>query len=205
MELSKIAEQAISRYEKKETRVLIIDEKGVIQMDSALLGDESFLIFGSTKMLGGEIRNPEFLAAVKAHLGSINGYFQEMTIEPSIVRLHSGQYKYAAITPIGTTNWSVVKFFDASSLFAQTKLLPPVAIMAALFILFVLCSNNLIQGLLFTPLGMLTGSLFRLKEDSKQDIYGLERKDEIGLLSNTIQDLFIKGHYDELTGIYNRR
>jgi len=205
MELSKIAGQAISRYDNKKTRVLIIDENGVIQMDSALLGDDGFLIFGSTRMLGGEINNPEFQAVVKAYLDNINGYFQEMTIKPMIVRLNSGRYKYAAITPIGMTNWSVVKFFDSSSLFAQTKLLPPFAIMAALFILFVLSSNNLIQGLLFTPLGMLTGSLFCMKEDNKQDIYGLERKDEIGLLSNTIQDLFIKGHYDGLTGIYNRR
>jgi len=205
MELSKIAERAISQYDNKKTRVLIIDENGVIQMDSALLGNDGFLIFGSTKMLGGEIHNPEFQEVVKAHLDNINGYFQEMTIKPDIVRLYSGRYKYAAITPIGMTNWSVVKFFDSSSLFAQTKLLAPFAIMAALFILFVLSSNNLIQGLLFTPLNMLTGSLFLMKEDNKQDIYGIERKDEIGLLSNTIQDLFIKGHYDGLTGIYNRR
>jgi diguanylate cyclase (GGDEF)-like protein len=205
MELSKIAEQAISLYDQKKTRVLIIDENGVIQMDSALLGDDSFLIFGITRTLGGEINNPEFQTVIKAHLDNINGYFQEMTIRPNIVRLHSGRYKYAAITPISTTNWSVVKFFDSSSLFSQTKLLAPFAIIAALFILFVLSSNNLIQGLLFTPLGLLTSSLFRMKEDNKHDIYGTKRKDEIGLLSNTIQDLFIKGHYDGLTGIYNRR
>jgi diguanylate cyclase (GGDEF)-like protein len=205
MELSKIVERAISRYDQKETRVLIIDERGVIQMDSAFLGDDGFLIFGITRTLGGEISNPEFQVVIKAHLDNINGYFQEMTIKPDIVRLHSGRYKYAAITPIGTTNWSVIKFFDASSLFAQTKLLAPFAIMAALFILFVLSSNNLIQGLLFTPLGLLTGSLYHMKEDNKEEIYGLERNDEIGLLSNTIQDLFIKGHYDGLTGIYNRR
>ena len=205
MELSKIAERAISRYDQKKTRVLIIDERGVIQMDSALLGDDGFLIFGITRTLGGEISNPELQVVIKAHLDNINEYFKEMTIQPDIVRLHSGRYKYAAITPIGMTNWSVIKLFDASSLFALTKLLMPFAIMAALFILFVLSSNNLIQGLLFTPLGLLTGSLFHMKEDNKQDIYGLERKDEIGLLSNTIQDLFIKGHYDGLTGIYNRR
>jgi diguanylate cyclase (GGDEF)-like protein len=205
MELSKIAERAISQYDEKETRVLIIDEKGIIQMDSALLGDDGFLVFGITRMLGGEINNPEFNAIAKAHLENIEGYFKEMTIKPKIARLYSGRYKYAAITPIGTTNWSVVKFFDSSSLFSQTKLLPLFVIMAALFILFVLSSNNLIHGLLFTPLGLLTGSLFRINENNKQDIYGLERKDEIGLLSNTIKDLFIKGHYDGLTGIYNRR
>jgi diguanylate cyclase (GGDEF)-like protein len=205
MELYKTVEQAISRYDQKKTRVLIIDERGVIQMDSSLLGDDGFLIFGITRTLGGEISNPEFQVVIKAHLDNIKEYFKEMTIKPDIVRLHSGRYKYAAITPIGTTNWSVIKLFDSSSLFAQTKLLAPFAIMAALFILFVLSSNNLIQSLLFTPLHLLTGSLFHMKEENKQDIYGLDRKDEIGLLSNTIQDLFIKGHYDGLTGIYNRR
>ncbi|MDR2921982.1 MAG: diguanylate cyclase [Treponema sp.] len=205
MELSKTAERAISQYNNKETRVLIIDENGVIQMDSALLGDDGFLIFGSARTLDGEINSIEFNAVAEAHLDGINEYFQEMSIKPKIARLSSGRYRYAAITSIGKTNWSVVKFFDSSSLFAQTKLLPPFVIMAAFFIIFVLTSNNLIQGLLFTPLGMLAGSLLGMRENNKQNLYGTERSDEIGLLSNTIQDLFIKGHYDGLTGIYNRR
>jgi diguanylate cyclase (GGDEF)-like protein len=44
-----------------------------------------------------------------------------------------------------------------------------------------------------------------MRESNRQEIYGIERNDEIGLLSNTIQDLFVKGYYDGLTGIYNRR
>jgi diguanylate cyclase (GGDEF)-like protein len=44
-----------------------------------------------------------------------------------------------------------------------------------------------------------------LKENHQEHIYGIERDDEFGNLSNTIIDLFAKANYDALTGIYNRR
>jgi diguanylate cyclase (GGDEF)-like protein len=47
--------------------------------------------------------------------------------------------------------------------------------------------------------------LSRLKKRSNENIYGIERNDEFGIISNIIQDLFINGHRDGLTGLYNRR
>ena len=78
-------------------------------------------------------------------------------------------------------------------------------IVIILFILSAFGSSLITQHLIFTPLAHLIDSLVRMKKNNEHDIYGLERNDEIGILSNTIQDLFIKGHYDGLTGIYNRR
>ena len=78
------------------------------------------------------------------------------------------------------------------------------AIIIVMFIIFVFSSNRIVQHLIFTPLKLLVDSLLHMEEDNDHKIYGLERDDEIGLLSNTIQELFVKGHYDGLTGIYNR-
>jgi len=59
--------------------------------------------------------------------------------------------------------------------------------------------------LIFLPLTKLDRSLVALKDERNAEIYGLNRKDELGTLSNTIYDLFVKANYDALTGIYNRR
>jgi len=85
------------------------------------------------------------------------------------------------------------------------KFLPPFVIMTILFFLFVFSVYRITQQMIFTPLKQLVESLINMKKDSDHEIYGLDRDDEIGLLSNTIKDLFIKGHYDGLTGVYNRR
>jgi len=87
----------------------------------------------------------------------------------------------------------------------EAEILLSFAIIIILFILFVFSSNQITQRLIFTPLKLLVDSLHRMKENNDHEIYGMERDDEIGLLSNTIQELFIKGHYDGLTGIFNRR
>jgi len=204
-EFSVIAEQLFSQYDNTKTRIFVIDENGVIFMDSSLLGNEDFLLYGIVKTIDQEITSPEFIAAIQAYLESIDGYFDELIYESAVIELNTGRYKYATIAQIGATNLLIVTLFDASSLFSLTKLLPPFVIIMVLFIVFIFNSNRITQRLIFTPLKLLVDSLLRMKENSGHGIYGMERNDEIGLLSNTIQDLFIKGHYDGLTGIYNRR
>lgn len=87
-------------------------------------------------------------------------------------------------------------FYDIN----QLKLTLPFIITIVLFIIAVFSMNRIAQRMIFMPLKHLVDSLLHLKE-----LYGLERDDEIGLLANTIHELFIKGNYDGLTGIYNRQ
>ena len=86
----------------------------------------------------------------------------------------------------------------------QRKLMLPFGLITFLFIVFIFGSNRITKQLIFTPLQLLVESLLCLKENMNE-IYGIDRDDEIGTLSKTIKDLFIKGYYDGLTGIYNRR
>ncbi|MCL2264906.1 MAG: sensor domain-containing diguanylate cyclase [Treponema sp.] len=205
MEFDKVAGQAFSQYDSTKTRVLIIDENGVIRMDNSLPGNDNFILFENVKSIFDEMADPDFRTAARAHLESIDGYFYELNAEPVIINMNAGGYQYAAISPIGITNWSVVTFFDSSTLFNPSSLLPPLIITAVMFLIFLFSTNRITQRMIFKPLKMLVDSLLNMRKNNNEEIYGTERNDEIGLLSNTIHELFVKGHHDGLTGIYNRR
>jgi len=66
-------------------------------------------------------------------------------------------------------------------------------------------SSAVSYNILFKPLRNLDDSLAKLNEHTVGNIFGAEREDELGHLSNTIQDLFNKANVDPLTGLYNRR
>jgi len=205
MDVSNVAGQIFSQYDRAKTRLFVIDKDGVILIDSNLIGGNDFLIFGNTKTIDMEITYPNFISAVQTHLENIDGFFDGINEAPEVIELNSGRYKYATIAPIGATDWSVVTLFDSSSLFSPLKFLPPFVIIIILFIIFIFNSSRVVKQLIFLPLKQLVDSLLHMRENGGQKLYGMERDDEIGLLSNTIQDLFVKGHYDGLTGIYNRR
>jgi len=90
-------------------------------------------------------------------------------------------------------------------LFDTTYFIPIIITVLALLIAFAISSSAANYRLIFSPLGKLDQSLNQLNEHSGELIYGTERDDELGHLSNTIQDLFNKANIDPLTGLYNRR
>jgi diguanylate cyclase (GGDEF)-like protein len=205
MEFSRIVEQTLMQYEDTDTRVLIIDRYGVIQMDSAFLHEEEFLQFELQNMISDVVTSDVLLDAIDEHLADIDGFFPELYTTATVLELHSGNYRFAAITPIGATNWTVVTLYDPSVLFNPRMLMRPVVLITVLFVLLVFSLNHTTRRLFFTPIEKLVESLRCMKSANRQDVYGTDRNDEIGILSNTILDLFVKGHYDGLTGIYNRR
>jgi diguanylate cyclase (GGDEF)-like protein len=175
-------------------------------MDSDLLGNDDFLNFSFEIPIEDVSSDPDFLAALKKHLDGIkkDGYF-ELRSKPLAIELSTGPYGYATIAPIVFTNWSVVTLFKSSSLFDPTRVMPFFLIMITLFIAFVLVTSVFSHKLILTPFEKLIHSLVRVKENDEESVYGLERNDEFGILSNTIHDLFIKANHDALTGLYNRR
>jgi diguanylate cyclase (GGDEF)-like protein len=74
-----------------------------------------------------------------------------------------------------------------------------------MLIIFSAATNAANYRLIFSPLNKLGQSLTLLRENHNSTIYGIERDDELGQLSNTIRELFYEAHTDALTGIYNRR
>ena len=204
LELSHVAGELFAQYDNTTLRGLIIDENGIINIDSSLLEDENFLSSGFEVPFKEKFSDPALLAAVKSHLDGIEGHF-ETILKPTTVELSTGPYRYATIAPIRFTNWAAVIFYDPSSSLSMSLFLPITAILLVILIAFALAANATSYRFIFMPLDKLVRSLARLKENNDERIYGIERNDEIGNLSNTILDLFTKANYDALTGIHNRR
>jgi len=205
LEFSHVAAALFSEYDNTKVRSLIMDARGLIHMDSSLLGQDDFLNFSFEIPIGEVSSDPAFLAAINKHLSSINGYF-ELRAKPVAIELSSGQYGHATIAPIVSTDWSVVTLYNASSLFDPRTILPFFVIMIALVITFILVSSIFSHRFFLVPFERLIASLRQMKEEGEDlVIYGTDRNDEFGLLSNTIQALFTEAHHDPLTGLHNRR
>ena len=204
LNFSKIVEEILSQYNTNKIRGLIIDGNGIVRMDSNFGEGDEFLNYEDKISIDSIISDSKFHNAVKTHIDNIKGYFK-FTNEPVTVELSTGSYRYVTIAPLEGTDWSLITIHNSSSLFNITKLFPLFIIMLAFFVVYVLVSYIANYQIIFVPLNQLIDSLSQLGKSNDNHIYGVERNDEFGFISNTIQELFIKGHYDALTGLYNRR
>ncbi len=193
----KILKSAFEKYNIDDIRGVVVDRYGVVQMDSAnqqnTFLDDSTLYFKNLFPAEGLLNS---LATMQA---SMTDYYTE-DHRPNVVRLPRGHaYNYAAISPIEGTDWVVITFFSAASLFSVAKLTPFLWVAVALFLFYVLVVTVACKKLLFMPLAKMVQSLrfsaFAPKNhaiQSKygvQDIYGSDRHDELGMLAKTIQRL----------------
>jgi len=205
LEFSHVAIELFSKYDDSDIRGLVIDEKGAIHMDSSLMSNKYFLHSDFETQIENEFFDPALLTTIKRHLDGIEGYF-DIKSEPVAIELSSSRpYRYMTIVPIRSTTWSVVMLSGTPSLFNISLFVPISATVLILLIVFALTTNITNYRLIFMPLEKLNRSLAQLKDNHNAHIYGIERNDELGELSKTIQDLFTKANVDALTGIYNRR
>jgi len=204
LEFSHIAGELFTHYERNNMRGLIIDKYGTIIMDSSLMEDELYMYYEYTATLREEFTDSTIIDTVEEHLFETDGHWDEIG-EPVVTRLYSGQFRYMTIAPIRHTEWSIIILSDTMTLFSTTYFIPIMITVLMLLIAFAIVSSLTSYRILFKPLQKLDDSLMKLNEHNTEDIFGTERDDELGHLSNTIQDLFNKANVDPLTGLYNRR
>ena len=204
LEFSHIAGELFSQYSHNNMRGLIINNSGTIYMDSLLMDNNEFLHNEYTTTLHDEFTNPVIIDVVESHLSKANGFWTQIG-NPSVTKLSHGQYKYMTIAPIKYTEWSIIILSDTTTLFDASYSVPIIIIVLLLLIGFAVTSSITSYRILFKPLKMLDESLLQLNEHSAAELFGAKREDELGHLSNTIQDLFNKANIDPLTGLYNRR
>jgi diguanylate cyclase (GGDEF)-like protein len=197
------AEKIFSGYQEDTTvRTVIMDGKGTVMMDSSLLGKGDLLLNAPEVPIQKISSDPAFLAAMENHLSDTHDRLKSGCFE--VISLASHSLGYATIAHIDSTDWAVVTLYEPFSLFDPKKLLPFGAIMAALLAAFAAASSILSYRLIFRPLGQLIFNLTHLKS-AEERIYGLERDDEFGILSNVIHRLLNEAHHEALTGVHNRR
>ena len=168
-------------------RGIVIDECGIVQMDSRIENEDDRLIFEQDVYIGDYIQDLAFTAAAAEYIASIHGYFD--TDSPIVLtQFESNANSYSVISPVAGTNWSIVTFYNAASLFSTEQLFPILLIMVVLLIGYTITLNSFGAQLLLFPFRKLTDSVSAL-DSSDAALYALDRDDEFGDLARTIQDM----------------
>ena len=171
--------ELFGEHNTQATNGYIIDYKGFIGMISYMPDidhTEELHIF--------DIHNcPVFANALNNYLNNPTLHASSR-IFPDVIRLSSGNYRYASISPIPGTMWLTVIFYDSSTLFGIVDFSLPIVVVVIAFLIYILASYYLIKGYLFNPLSQLAYSISN--HDTK--IYGMERNDEIGELARITYD-----------------
>ncbi len=187
--LDKMLRSAFDTYEVSSVRGIVIDSNGLVQMDSAAQGiafvDNSFLPIKNV------LPDTKLNAAIDVYLGDIKGHFSE-TVRPKVVELNSdGKYSYAALTPIESTDWTVITLFNTSTIFSVSKFSDLLWLAAVLLFAYMAILGVVGRSLIFNPLKKLVESLHApdgglLQGGKTAEIFGQERHDELGKLAQNI-------------------
>ena len=186
LQFDQILRDIFSQYDTSSVRGIVIDERGVIQMDSSIPDIRDQLIFENTTHIQDEFADQAFLEAVNAHLAGIDGYFGP-TGPLEVIALDKGPYTFASIAPIQSTKWTVITFFNSSSLFTVSSLLPVLLVLVVMFVIYAIAVSLLSRNKIFIPFRRLMHSLE--EEGQTGGIYGVGRDDEFGSLARTIRDM----------------
>ena len=200
LEFGRTAETVLAEYDNTKARCIIIDAAGLVQMDSLNRDEGDVLNFYDVR---NEFDAPAFLAVLDPYLANREGVYNSNT--PVVVEVWDEAFNYATITPILDTDWSVITFFNAASLFSITQLLPFFIIVFSMFVFFTVIASSVSYRILFKPVQLLIYSLSQVRWNKDAEIYGLDRNDEIANLAVAIRDMVTQANNDTLTGIYNRR
>ena len=172
-----------AHYDLKNVKGYIIDNHGIIQISSTRQERHEDKIH-----INALNSDAQFCAEIETHLQNINGYFDSKT-EAKAIKLARGPYGYASIAPIIDTDWSVVTFFDHNSLYSVWNLLPLLITLLSAFLIYTLINGIVMRRVVLLPLDRLTKSLTAQKLNASE-IFGRDRKDEIGELARTMQKMW---------------
>ena len=183
---NEIIKNLFFQYDTANAVGYVIDKQGVINMYSAA---PDFDFEENDYYIHGENPDPVFASTIKSYLENISEEYFDNDAQPVVFRLNEGAYRFVAIAPIAGSDWSVVTFYNNSSLFSATNFLPLIIVMLSAFVLYTIVFSVLIRRLVLTPLSSLAISIEETRS-STEPIYGLDRTDEIGEVARTISAMW---------------
>ena len=192
----KVFNDLFGEYDAQNVIGFIIDDMGLIQIDSSVpdadhvLGGVSVYDPGKMRHILDVKQNDDFAFILNKYLSNIKIH-QNMRVYPDVFKLSGENFQYVSIAPVPYTNWLAITLYNSSSLYNFISLLPPVVVIAFAFLLYVLASSLLIQRLVLKPLEKLTISVSESDHDSK-NIFGIDRNDEIGELARETQEAWTR-------------
>ena len=185
-----IFHELFGQYDSRNVVGYILDYNGIIQI-SSYVPDPDIL---TTDFTAEDIENrhildvnsdPALATALMEYL--INPEISKGRLEPEVVTLSSGNFRFLSIAKIPNTNWLTISFYNANALLDFFSTFFPVIIIILAFILYVATSSIIMTRMIFSPLVSLTQSVSS-DADNGKSIYGLGRDDEIGRLARETTD-----------------
>jgi len=197
------------QYDSKSVIGFIIDDKGIIQMDSTvpdaaeLLGADSVYDAENMRHISNVDFGSDFNSAISRYLKYHDIHYHRR-VQPDVFKLSNNDYQYMSIALVPHTNWLAITLYNSSALFRFTYILLPVIVVILAFAFYVMVVSVLIQRFVFKPLNNLTLSVFESNHDSK-GLYGIHRDDEIGELARTTKEAWNRLNENSATILANMR
>ena len=189
-------EAIFANYDIAYIRGFLIDEEGLVRIDSAALLELHSEGFPTPKPLPEAIYNPNLAEHIQEHLTlRQNGVFQSHHLNDEVIPLSVGRYSYASISPILGTSWSVVVLSNYDE-FLAGRYIPLFTITFFILFLSILAGSLMVKQGIISPLLKLTQGAAKAADlTQKPQISGLERDDELGDLARTIH--FMRENLEE--------
>ncbi|MCL2185368.1 MAG: ATP-binding protein [Treponema sp.] len=193
---SRVFEDLFGEYDVKNVIGFIIDDKGLVQMDSSL--PEANQILSSASVYDPDemshildIKSDhDFKKIINTYLKDLTFHY-ERRVHPDVYKLSDKNYQYLSVAFVPYTNWLVVTLYNSSALFNFMNFLLPVIVIIIAFLIYLFASSVLINRILLKPLEQLTVSVSESNHDSN-NIFGIDRDDEIGALARETHEAWVR-------------
>jgi len=180
-----VFEAVFGNYDARFIRGYLVDGQGRVRTDSSGILTLHELGLPTPKPIPEAALNPNLAEAMEEHLArKQNGIFESNGHFYEAIPLSSGDFRYASIAPIIGSAWSVVVLPNYDAVFVGRYI--PLFITA-----FLILVASIGVGILMVRYELLI-PLFKLTESAatpNQEIFGLERADELGELARSVHDM----------------
>lgn len=176
IELNTIFEEVLSTEENYNSQSIVFDSYGAIQLtrDLSRIQENSFGEVDEDKSIFSMSQAPGYKEEIVEYIKSPS--------KNRLIELHKDR-EFMILTPIENTDWFIGTYYNTGEIISFRDFIWLLLHTFGLFIVFIIGLNWIIRRKVINPLVLLSESL------SHEDYYGLERQDEIGLLSNTIRGM----------------
>jgi len=174
-------------FDVANKRGYIIDRDGRVRLDSAGILETTLDGLPVFPEVPETLNNPQLVNYIDSHLqGLRGGLFPLGTETCDPIGLNDGAFRYASVTPIIGTDWSVMVLSDDTGVFG-VSIIPLIIISVVILVFYAMLGNVAMRRILLTPLEKLAQSTVEIGTNDCVAIYGTDRDDEIGYLAQTIK------------------
>ncbi len=107
----------------------------------------------------------------------------------TVLKVHNKDYAYAAFSKVSDTNWYVVTFYNNDNFYTSNNLLFFIIMMIISIFAIIIVINLFINGIFVKPFMHLIQSIQNKNIYISQELFGIERDDEFGLLAKAIEQM----------------